>query len=189
MARVLLFHHAQGLTQGVRAFADALRGAGHQVHAPDLYEGRTFEGLAEGVAHAEQAIGINEIGERGARAAEGLPTELVYLGFSLGMVPAQRLAQTRPGAKGLVGLGGCLALSWFGGVWPDGVKLQLHAAEPDEWVEWDDTRAVVSAVTGAELFLYPGRAHLFVDDSLPGYDAEAARLFRERVRGFLATVG
>ena len=42
MTEVLMFHHAQGLTPGLRAFADVLRAAGHTVHAPDLFDGRTF---------------------------------------------------------------------------------------------------------------------------------------------------
>ena len=42
MTEILLFHHAQGQTPGFLAFADELRVAGHAVHAPDLYDGRTF---------------------------------------------------------------------------------------------------------------------------------------------------
>jgi dienelactone hydrolase len=98
MAEVVLFHHAQGLTPGVAAFADELRRAGHTVHAPDLYDGRTFATLEEGLAYAEE-IGFDEVTERGVQAAEALPAELVYAGFSLGLGPAQRLAQTRPGAR------------------------------------------------------------------------------------------
>jgi len=189
VAEVLLFHHAQGLTPGVVAIAERLRAAGHVVHAPDLYEGRTFGELSQGVAHAERTLGTNEVVARAARAAEALPAELVYVGFSLGVVPAQRLAQTRPGAKGAVLFGGALALSWFGGAWPDGARLQVHAAEPDEWVEWDDTRQTVAAVPGAELFAYPGAHHLFVDGSLPAHDPAAASLFEKRVLAFLAGVG
>src|SRR3712207_6606853 len=97
MAEVLLFHHAQGLTEGVQAFADELRHAGHTVHTPDLYGGRIFGDIEQGLAFVEE-IGFGEIIERGGRAAEALPTEVVYAGFSLGVVPAQMLAQNRPGA-------------------------------------------------------------------------------------------
>ena len=49
MAHVLLFHHIQGLTEGVVAFADELRAAGHEVTTPDLFGGRMCE--AAGPAH------------------------------------------------------------------------------------------------------------------------------------------
>src|SRR5437773_964554 len=49
MAEVLLFHHAQGLTPGVHAFADELRAAGHTVHTPDLFDGRTFGSIDHGM--------------------------------------------------------------------------------------------------------------------------------------------
>ena len=106
MAEILLFHHAQGQTEGVLAFADELRAAGHVVHAPDLYDGKTFADLDDGVSYARE-VGFDTIGERGRVAAEGLPTEIVYAGFSLGAMPAQELAQTRPGAKGALLFHGC----------------------------------------------------------------------------------
>ena len=120
MAEVALFHHAQGLTPGVAAFADGLRRAGHNVHAPDLYDGRTFATLEEGVAHAEE-IGFGVVTERGLRAVEGLPAGLVYAGFSLGVLPAQRLAQTRLGARGALLFHACLPVSELGPSWPAGV--------------------------------------------------------------------
>src|SRR5437763_7434053 len=100
MAEVLLFHHALGQTDGFRAFADELRSAGHTVQTPDLFDGRTFATIDEGMAYAEQIGFPDVIIERGERAANELPNELVYSGFSLGVVPAQKLAQTRPGARG-----------------------------------------------------------------------------------------
>src|SRR5207244_6641589 len=99
MAEILPFHHAQGQTEGFLAFAGELRAAGHVVHAPDLYDGKTFTDLGQGVGYAKK-VGFATIGERGRRAANGLPNELVYAGFSLGAMPAQELAQTRPGCKG-----------------------------------------------------------------------------------------
>ncbi len=99
MAEILLFHHAQGQTPGFLAFANELGTAGHVVHAPDLYDGQTFADIDEGVGYARE-VGFETIGERGRLAAEGLTNELVYAGFSLGVMPAQMLAQTRPGAKG-----------------------------------------------------------------------------------------
>jgi dienelactone hydrolase len=55
MAEVVLFHHAQGLTPGVNAFADELRRAGHAVHTPDLFEGRTFDTVEDGVSYSRGA--------------------------------------------------------------------------------------------------------------------------------------
>ena len=99
MAELILFHHAQGLTAGVARFADLIREAGHAVHTPDLYDGETFPDIPSGVAHAE-AIGFEVVIERGSAAAAELPRDLVYAGFSLGVLPAQKLAQTRSGARG-----------------------------------------------------------------------------------------
>ena len=189
MAELLLFHHAQGLTAGCLAFAGELRAAGHVVHAPDLYEGRTFATLADGVGHAEE-VGFDTIIERGRVAAEPLPDDLVYAGFSLGVMPAQMLAQTRPGARGAVLVHSCVPPSEFGGPWPDGVPLQIHLMEADEWAlppnaDLDAARALDRTVGAAELFLYPGDRHLFADDSLPGYDEGAATVLKRRVLSFL----
>ena len=189
MAEVLLFHHAQGQTAGFLTFADELRAAGHTVHTPDLYDGNTFAVLDEGVGYAKQ-VGFDTILERGRGAADALPNELVYAGFSLGVMPAQLLAQTRPGAKGALLLSAALPASEFGGAWPEGVPLQIHMMENDEWAMEDlpAARELVETVDGAELFLYPGNRHLFADSSLPDYDKEAAALLKERVLAFLAAV-
>lgn len=191
MAEVVLFHHAQGLTPGVVAFADELRGAGHTVHTPDMYDGRTFTTIDEGVAHAGE-IGFGEVTERGVRAVEGLPAALVYAGFSLGVIPAQRLAQTRAGARGALLFSSSVPVSEFGSAWPDGVPVQVHAMDADPFFvdegDIDAARALVDEVPEAELFLYPGDQHLFADSSLPSYDADAAALLRQRVLAFLAAI-
>jgi dienelactone hydrolase len=191
MAEVLLFHHLHGLTSGVRGFADELRGAGHTVHTPDLYEGRTFDSFDEGVGYAEQ-VGFGTIVERGRAAAEGLPAELVYAGFSLGVLPAQMLAQTRPGARGALLCHACVPISEFGGGWPEGVPVQIHGMDADpifvEEGDLDAARALVQTTKEAELFLYPGDRHLFADSSLPTYDEPAARLLTERAVTFLGAL-
>lgn len=192
MAEVLLFHHAQGLTPGCLSFADRLQTAGHVVHTPDLYDGRTFTDLDAGVQYAEE-VGFETIMERGRQVAESLPPGLVYAGFSLGVLPAQMLAQTRAGATGALLLHSCMPTSEFDSPWPEGVPLQIHMMDQDTWVlppneDLAVARQLAETVDGAELFLYPGQGHLFTDDSLPAYDDNAAALVMERVLGFLAQV-
>lgn len=191
MAELVLFHHAQGLTAGCLAFAGELRAAGHVVHAPDLYDGKTFATLAEGIGYAEQ-VGFETIVERGRRATDGLPNEIVYAGFSLGVLPAQMLAQTRPGARGALLFHACVPPSAFGGPWPAGVPVQIHMMDADELAvregDLDAARQLAEAVESAELFLYPGDRHLFADKSLPDYDEHAATLLGQRVLGFLETI-
>lgn len=188
MAEVVLFHHAQGLTPGVAAFADELRRAGHTAHTPDLFEGRTFDTVEEGVAHAGE-VGFGEVTERGVRAVDGLPAGLVYAGFSLGVLPAQMLAQTRTGARGALLFHACLPVSEFGPSWPEGVPAQVHAMDADPFFvedgDIDAARALVGEAEDAELFLYPGSQHLFADGSLPSYEADAATLLGRRVLAFL----
>ena len=188
MAEVLLFHHAQGLTDGVRSFADELRTAGHVVHTPDLYEGRTFPDLDSGVAHAKE-IGFDTVLERGRLAAQDLPADVVYAGLSLGVMPAQLLAQTRPGGKGVLLLHGSVEPAEFGGEWPQGLPLQIHTMEDDDWGDVEIARQLAATIDGAELFLYPGDVHLFTDSSLAAYDEGAAALVRQRVLAFLGGLG
>jgi dienelactone hydrolase len=189
MTELLLFHHAQGLTAGCLSFADELRAAGHVVHAPDLYDGKTFTELAAGVGYAEQ-VGFDTIIERGRLAADGLPNEIVYAGFSLGALPAQMLAQTRPGTKGALLFHSCVPTSEFGRPWPQGVPLQIHMMDADEWAlppneDLAVAHQLANTIENAELFLYAGDRHLFADNGLPDYNERAATLLRQRVLSFL----
>ncbi len=191
MAEVVLFHHALGLTPGCLAFADKLRAGGHVVHAPDLYDGRTFTEITEGVAYAEN-IGFGAIAERARVAIERVPNEIVYAGFSLGVLPAQMLAQTRPRAKGALLFHGCVPPSSFGTEWPIDVPVQIHMMQADEFVlegDLEAARDLVDSLDRAELFLYPGDRHLFADESLPDYDERATALLIERVLAFLGRLG
>lgn len=191
MAEVVVFHHAHGRTPGVVTFAGQLRAAGHVVHTPDLFDGRVFSSPGEGMAFVRE-LGFPEVMKRGERAVEALPPELVYVGFSLGVVPAQQLAQTRPGARGALLCYACLPVSEFGSHWPNGVPVQVHAKDADPFFiddgDIDAARALVAESDDAELFLYPGDQHNFADSSLPSYDAGAAALLLERVLAFLARV-
>ena len=191
MADVLLFHHALGQTPGFLSFADALRAAGHTVHAPDLYDGKSFPTLDEGMANA-RSIGFQSLLDQGIAAADGLPDSVVYAGLSLGVMPAQSLAQTRPGARGAVLLDSAIPLGEFAADWPTGVPVQVHGGEADEFFmdegDVDAARQVVAAADDGELFTYAGCGHLFADPSAPDYDADAAALVRQRVLDFLARV-
>ncbi|WP_129666168.1 dienelactone hydrolase family protein [Phytoactinopolyspora endophytica] len=191
MAEVVLFHHVQGLTDGIRAFADELRAGGHTVHTPDLFDGEKPASIDEGAAYAEGLGG--QIRKRADRFVADLPEELVYAGFSLGVVTAQRLAQTRPGARGALLYESCIPITgeWAFGPWPDGLPVQIHGMDQDPFFalegDIDAARELVDTVGSelATLFVYPGDQHLFADSSLPSYDAEAATLVLQRSREFL----
>ncbi len=188
MAEVALFHHALGLTPGIVAFADELRRAGHTVHTPDLFGGRTFDTIEEGMGYVRE-IGFDEVIARGSQAVEVLPEDLVYAGFSLGVVSAQKLAQTRPGARGALLFYSCIPVSEFSPSWPERVPVQIHGMDADPYFvdegDIDAARALVAEAEDAELFLYPGNQHYFADSTLPSYDADAAALLRQRVLDFL----
>ncbi|HET6687486.1 MAG TPA: dienelactone hydrolase family protein [Jiangellaceae bacterium] len=196
MAEVVLFHHVQGLTDGVRAFTEQLRSGGHTVHTPDLFDGKRPATIDEGVAHT-QSIGDEVLRERADRAVADLPEGLVYAGFSFGAGEAQRLAQTRPGARGALLYESCMPITgeWAFGPWPDGVPVQIHGMDKDPFFalegDIDAARELVETVGSelAELFVYPGDRHLFADSSLPSYDADAAALAVQRSRAFLDRVG
>jgi dienelactone hydrolase len=192
MAEILLFHHVMGLTPGVTVFADQLRSAGHIVHTPDLFDGHTFATLEEGIAHA-RTIGFDTIVDHGVTVAEALAPELVYAGFSMGVMPAQKLAQTRQGATGALFFDSCLPVTEFADAWPDGVPVQIHGMDADpEFAgggDLDAARALVDSTDQAELFLYDGDVHLFADSSLPTFDRTATLLMTDRVLAFLSGLG
>jgi uncharacterized protein YchJ/dienelactone hydrolase len=188
VAELLLFHHIQGLTAGLHAFADELRSAGHTVHTPDLFEGERFATIDEGMAFVRR-IGQVTVLDRATVTADALPADLVYVGFSLGVLPAQQLAQTRPGARGAVLLHACLPADEFGG-WPDEVAAQIHAMDGDPFFvddgDIDAARALVAGAPNAALYLYPGDRHLFTDRSLDDYDDTATALALTRILGALS---
>jgi len=190
MADVLLFHHIQGLTAGVAAFADELRAAGHAVHTPDLFEGRTFDSIEAGQGYLRE-VGFETLGGRAVAAAEALPPELVYAGFSMGVMPAQQLAQTRPGARGALLFHACAPAKEFGS-WPAGLPAQIHGMDADPFFadegDIDAARELVESEDRVELFVYPGNGHLFADSSLASYDHEAAALLTQRTLAFLAAL-
>jgi dienelactone hydrolase len=189
MAEVALYHHVQGLTDGVQSFADTLRQAGHTVHTPDLFDRKTFASIEDGMAFARDA-GFSACVERGVAAADAFGPGTVYAGFSFGVMPAQQLAQTRSGAGGALLMYSCLPVSEFGTAWPNDVPVQIHGKEQDEFFleDIDAARSLVDSTDHAELFLYPGTEHLFADSSVPDYDPAAARLLTDRVLAFLEQI-
>lgn len=191
MTEIVLFHHGQGLTTGVVAFADRLRTAGHTVHLPDVYEGRTFQKLDDGIAYL-RGIGGQKLTDDAIAQAEQLPAEVVYVGFSLGVMAAQRLAQNRPGVLGAVLVGSAVPVSEFGDSgWPAGLPLQIHSMDADPiFVGEGDIEAAreLVATAAAELFLYPGDGHMFVDNSLDESDPAATDLVIERTLALLERV-
>ena len=192
MAEVVLFHHVQGLTDGIRVFAEALRSGGHTVHTPDLFDGERPATIDDGVAHI-QGLGDEVLAAHAGRAVADLPEGLVYAGFSWGAGLAQRFAQTRPGARGALLYESCIPITgeWAFGPWPDGVPVQIHGMDKDPFFalegDIDAARELVETVGPelAELFVYPGDQHLFADSSLSSYDAGAAALVVQRSREFL----
>lgn len=191
MAEVVLFHHALGQTDGLFDFATQIEAAGHTVHTPDLFEGRRFTSIPEGVDFAD-GIGFGALIERGVAAVSALPDGLVYAGFSLGVLPAQKLAQTRPGARGALLFYSCVPYTEFSPTWPDTVPVQIHGMDADPYFvgegDVEAARDLVATAADAELFMYPGEEHLFAESDLPGYDPEAAGLLRARVLSFLERV-
>jgi len=191
MAEIVLFHHVLGLTAGIEAFAAQLRSAGHIVHTPDLFDGHTFSTLEEGMAHA-RTVGFDTILDRGITAAEALGPDLVYAGFSMGVMPAQKLAQTRERARGALLFDSCLPVTEFGDVWPKGVPVQVHGMDADpifaDEGDLDAARTLVDTTDQAELFLYSGDVHVFADSSLPTYDRTATELMTGRVLAFLSRI-
>ncbi|MGH1565387.1 dienelactone hydrolase family protein [Mumia sp. DW29H23] len=196
MAEVVLFHHLRGLTDGVKAFADGLAGGAHTVHTPDLFEGELPASLEDGFALSRE-IGDEAIAARVDAALDGLPAGLVYAGISFGVMTAQRLAQTRPGARGALLYEACLPITgeWAFGPWPDGVPVQIHGKDDDEFFahegDIDAAREIVAAVGPdlGELFVYEGAEHLFFDSALPTYVPEDAALVVQRSRAFLDRLG
>ncbi len=196
MAEVVLFHHVQGLTDGIRAFAEGLRAGGHTVHTPDLFGGEQPTSVEAGMALV-RGTGADVLEARAQQAVEGLHEDLVYAGLSWGAATAQELAQTRPGARGALLYESFVSTTaeWAFGPWPAGLPVQVHGMDQDPFFalegDLDAARELVTTLGSpqVELFVYPGNQHLFTDRSLPSYDADATALVLQRSRDFLGRLG
>ena len=185
MANVTVFHHALGLTAGIEAFANALAAGGHDVSTPDLFDGATFTSIEAGVAHAE-TLGFEKIAEAGAKAVTG--DRVVVIGFSLGVLPAQKVAQQRPGVVAAVLCHSAAPLGFFGDTWPSGVALQTHAGARDPFVE-EDREAIdqlLEAASVSQAHWYDTEAHLFADATSADFDATLAGQLATRTLEFLS---
>lgn len=189
MAQIVLFHHARGLTDGVRAFAETLRAAGHTVHTPDLYEGRLFDTTEAGVAHMQE-VGQETLMRRAALATADLPDGLVYAGMSMGCGPATWLAlcERRGSARAMLYLFGAPDPQWFEVQWPEGLPAVAHQSVDDPWREAEEDAGFRERVPGGRLLDYPGNGHLFLDASTEDYDPVAAQQATEHILGWLEEV-
>lgn len=188
MAEIVLFHHALGLTPGVQEFAGALQDVGHTVHTPDLFEGRRFDVVEDGVAFASET-GRETLAARAGAAVEALPHDVVYAGMSMGCAYATQLLLTRPGARGAFYLYGAVDPAWWEATWPVGVPAQAHQTADDPWREKEAEEGFVARVPEAEMFVYDGDTHLFADPGTEDFDAVAAALAMERIQAFLGNLG
>ncbi|MEV0280995.1 dienelactone hydrolase family protein [Streptomyces sp. NPDC050610] len=188
---IVLFHSAFGLRPAVHAAAERLRAAGHEVHVPDLYDGRTTETVEDGMVIKDE-IGKEELLRRAIAAAAPLSERgLVYAGFSLGGSIAQNLALGDEKARGLLLLHGTSDLAEDASV--DELPVQLHVADPDPFEPQDWLNAwylrMRRAGADVEVYRYQGAGHIFTDPELPDYDEEAAEEAWKVSLGFLADLG
>ncbi|WP_052109967.1 dienelactone hydrolase family protein [Knoellia sinensis] len=182
MARILLLHSALGLRPAVLDFATRLVDLGHEVDAPDYYEGHVFDDEALGIAHRDAHP---EYFEHVRGLADDLPPDTVLAGFSLGAWFAQRLAAKRPRARAVILLHSAAPAR---GAWP-GVPVQVHRHAVDPWIAPSDVIALGSAVTASgapfEDHVTPGSGHLFTDLDGPDADQAATSAALDRIDDFL----
>lgn len=193
MSKVVVLHSAQGLRPGVEGWAARLRECGHEVWTPDLFEGRRFDALEEGIAHRDE-VGVPELMRRLEAELAELPADVVYAGFSMGAASAGYYAATRPGSRGAVLVGGVTPLSEFGVErWPAAVPAQVHFSAEDRHVERAGVETFEHALDASrarlEIHVYPGSEHLLADPDSPGYDPASAELLLARVLEFLHRYG
>lgn len=192
MAQIILFHHALGLTDGVRALAEQIAAGGHQVHTPDLFDGAVFGTPREGLAHVETLGGFDTIAMEGMRVAAQFPQASVVAGISMGVVPARKAAQTVPAFRACIDMSGFVPLNAFAPLWQPHTALQVHLASRDPWVTEEDLPLARSLAASDDqpdaptvLFEYDTDEHLFMDSSVTGYDAALTETMVRRIHELL----
>jgi len=185
MAHVALFHSVLGLRPVELRTAGRLRRAGHEVVTPDLFGGGTASTLDQGFQLVDR-IGWAAVIERARQALSGMPGETVLAGVSMGAGVVADLWPERPAT------GGVLLLHATAGIPASvrpGLRVQLHAAEPDDFAPPERVAALCRAAREAgldlEVFRYPGAGHFYTDRDLPDHDPAASELTWRRVLDFL----
>jgi dienelactone hydrolase len=196
MPHIALFHSVLGNRPGLGQAAAVLRSAGHDVDIIDQYDGRMFDSYEEAGAFA-QSVGYPVLMQRAVELVAGLPTDVVYAGFSNGGGMSAYVATQRPGARGVLMLSGAADPAILGlgdTLWPAGVPAQIHYTYGDPFRSDDSIAAVRAWLRAAdaplEQYDYVGSGHLFTDESLPAeYEPGNAAALWPRVLEFLRTLG
>ncbi|GGP90183.1 dienelactone hydrolase [Actinomadura coerulea] len=187
MAHVALFHSILGLRSAELAAAERLRRAGHEVLAPDLFGGRTATTLDQGFRTAGQ-VGWTTVVERARRALQAMPDDTVLAGLSMGAGVVGAVWPERPDTAGVLLLHAPAEIP--ASVRP-GLRVQLHAADPDHFAPPDQVAALRRSARAAgaelEIFRYPGVGHFYTDPGFPDHDSAASELTWSRVLDFLAS--
>lgn len=193
MSRIALFHSVLGVRPGIEDAAARLRSAGHEVLVVDQYGGRSFDDYDEASRFVD-SIGFPALMEQAVDAVSGLEDGFVTMGFSNGAGMATHIAATR-GVSAAVLCSGALPLEMIGAsTWPRRVPTQLHYAVDDPFKDEESVTSVLRSINEAgnvaEYVQYPGRGHLFTDESLPDeYDSAAAEALWSHVLRFLRDLG
>ncbi len=190
MVNVVLTHSALGLDSNLESWAEWLRGEGHEVIAPDLYGGETFDNFAAG-RHRAESLDMNKAVQALQGIARELDAPVVLMGFALGAAVSEIAALTEKGIAGLILVSAASSPEWFGNPsWPEGLRAQVHYAVEDETIERSEVDALAAtAPPGAlEVFEYPGAAHLFAFPNFVDYEPLSAERVRAAVRVFLTEV-
>lgn len=185
VVHIALFHSVLGLRSAELLAAERLRRAGHEVVTPDLFGGETAATLDEGFQLVDR-VGWAAVIDRARQTLMGVPDETVLAGVSMGAGVVADLWPERPVAAGVLLLHATAGLPASA---RPGLRVQLHAAEPDDFAPPERVAALRQAArerrVDLEVFRYPGVGHFYTDRELPDHDPVAAELTWRRVLEFL----
>ncbi|MFE6038245.1 dienelactone hydrolase family protein [Streptomyces sp. NPDC056452] len=185
MVHIALFHSVLGLRPAELLAAERLRGSGHEVVTPDLFGGEIASTLDEGFRLVDR-IGWATVLTRARQALKGMPEEAVLAGVSMGTGVVSDLLPERPATGAVLLLHAVVDLPASA---RPGLRVQVHAAEPDDFASPERMGALHGSArkSGAalEVFRYPGAGHFYIDRDLPDHDPAAAELTWQRVLDFL----
>lgn len=188
MVHVVFFHSVLGLRSAELLGAERLRRAGHDVATPDLFDGATASSIDAGFGLLDE-IGWGTVVRRARRALADLPEDTALLGVSMGTGVVSDVWAERPATAAVVLLHAAAEIP--GGA-RAGLRVQLHAAEPDEFAPAGRVAALRQAAgdigVDLEVFRYPGAGHFYTDRELGDHDPAAAELTWRRVLRFLGEI-